>query len=70
MPGNARLVAAGQVFERHQAQPSGTRIPTGLSKSPSTKGGRIASSGSRLAIRSRLYLNEGRGRTGSQGTPC
>jgi hypothetical protein len=39
-----------------QAQPSGTRIPTGLLKSQSIRGGRIASSVSRLAIWSRLSL--------------
>jgi S-adenosyl-L-methionine hydrolase (adenosine-forming) len=48
LPGNAKLSVAGHVCEC-QAQPSGTRIPTGLLKSRSIRGVRIASSVSQLA---------------------
>jgi S-adenosyl-L-methionine hydrolase (adenosine-forming) len=77
MPDNARLAAGGTYSNApgrsatgRPVQPSGTRIPTSLLKSPSIRGGRIASSVSRLAIRSRLFLKEGRGAYRSPRTPC
>jgi hypothetical protein len=67
LPRDARLVAAGRVLQRagpsaisRRARPSGTRILTGLPKSPSIEGALTASSVLRLALRSKSLNKQGR----------